>query len=550
MIQQTRFAHDLAKLLTPLPCRAPNSTHEAGPSQPDVTSWYNTSGVTVAAATSSAAAHDANICHAEWGARQLPSGPTPDAETLFQACSISKPFQSLAILHYISEGAISSLDDPVKLYLSEATYRTLLDTSIRRGMPEKLAAQMLDRMTITQLLSHTAGTSASGFLGYPETSSRVLSTTEILKGGFGNANSPAVYVHALPGVQFEYSGGGSTILQAMLENIGAGDGFGSFAELMKAKVLEPLGMMRSFYCGGVRLPEDEGNYATGYQNGVHALEAGEYHVHPEQGAAGLWTTSVDLVKGITGFAHTLLGTASAIKLNGKPWIRPEVAQVILQKRSELGHGETTYYCGFGVAFFDGEDEFARDEHLVRISHAGGNHGYRCWAAAVLPLPDKIDASQKDNIAIHAQAIMTDSNYGGEIVGPLMAAISEMLDSPLGPGGLATYGEFTPFIALEEETIAAEPSLDAYEGEWEIKDRSQTLRIVTRPKPVVIFSHLQDVELPLWAVAARRGPGFVRLRASSLDVVLDFGAKKGDGEASLTLCTAGSRIKCSKLRSGQ
>lgn len=542
MLQQERFSEHLARILTPLPFR--DAKTDVGDLQVNTSAWYNTPGVAIAAATSSATNGD-NVCHAQWGARKLPAGPGPDTDTLFQACSISKPFQSLAILHYISEGVISGLDDPVKTYLSGESYRTLLDNSIQKGVPEKLAAQLLDKMTIIQLLSHTAGSNASGFQGYTTSSKHIPSTTEVLKGASGNANSPSVFVHGIPGVQFQYSGGGSTILQALLENVGAvNDGFTSFAALMRTKVLEPLGMMRSFYCDGTALPQSESNYATGYHNGIHGLELGEYHVYPEQGAAGLWTTPTDLVKGMAGFAHSLLDTSSAIQLNGKPWIRSEVAQEILCKRQELGHGGSGYYCGFSVQFFDGEDDLPKDKKLVRLAHSGGNYGYQCWTAAAFVLPDKLAESEGDT-TISVQAIMTNSNYGDEIIGPLMLAISEMFDSPLGPGGPGSpFGNSMPAIALDPTPAEPAGGWETYEGEWQIEDRSQkTLQIMVSPEPALEFSHLDGIQLPLWAVAERKGADSMRLRVGSLNVTLDFGWQGIKKEASLTLCTGGARVKC-------
>lgn len=248
---------------------------------------------------------------------------------------------------------------------------------MRKGVPEELSAQLLDRITINQLLSHTAGTTASGFPGYPPQSGHVKTSAEVLQGGLGDANSPPVYIHWISGVQPEYSGVGSTILQAMLENIAGELGFRSYTSLMKAKVLTPLGMTRSFSCDAAPLQQSEENYATAYQNGTYTLENGQsFHVYPEQGAAGLWTTSLDIVKGLIGVAHTALGTASAVRLQGNPWIKPEVAQEIFKKRPELGYNDDVYYCGFEVEFLGGEDEFPGDERLVRISHAGGNEGYR------------------------------------------------------------------------------------------------------------------------------------------------------------------------------
>lgn len=540
MIEQYQFSEKLARLLTPLPFRDTNKDHEDP--QVDTSTWYNTPGVAVAAANSSATS-GYDVWDAQWGLRKLPQGLRPDAETLFQACSISKPFQGLATLHYISEGIISSLDDPVKLYLSEEGYQTLLNNSIRKGIPESLAVQLLDKMTILQLLSHTAGSTASGFLGYGTSSTHIPSAIQVLKGALGNANSPSVFVHAIPGVQFEYSGGGSTILQAMLENIGAkkSSGFTSFAALMKTLVLEPLGMTRSFYCDGAALSQTERNYATAYQNGVRELESGEYCIHPEQGAAGLWTTPADLTKGMIGFVHTLLGTSSAIQLNGKPWIRPEVAQEILHKRQELGHGKQGYYCGFSIRFLDDEHDLERDKNRIQISHAGGNCGYRAWTAATFEHPDKLVGS-KDESIVSAQSIMTNSDYGEEIIGPLMLAVSEILDRPVGPGAPG-FANAVPAIALDTKPAIPAAGWEAYEGQWEIEDRSQTLHITVKTEPALEFSHLEGIQLPLLAVAERGGAESRRLRVGSLEVMLDFGWQQEKNEVSLTLCTGGSRIKC-------
>lgn len=289
---------------------------------------------------------------------------------------------------------IKSLDEPVKTNLSKGVYDILLQNSVRRGVPKDVSAQLLDRVTITQLLSHTAGTTASGFMGYSPQSDHIKTSAEVLQGGLGNANSPPVYVHGVSGVQSEYSGGGSTVLQAMLENIARDQGFASYAVLMKEKVLNPLGMTRSFYCDAAPLQQSEENYAAAYQNGTHPLENGQnFHVHPEQGAAGLWTTSLDLVKGLLGVAHTALGTASAVKLHGNTWIRAQIAQKILEKRPELGYQGDAYYCGFRVEFLDGEDGFSGDERLVRISHAGGNVGYG-YVQARRHLMPRIETRQK------------------------------------------------------------------------------------------------------------------------------------------------------------
>lgn len=588
MSPQDTFAQDLIKLLTPLAFRDDSSKHF------DPASWYNTPGISVAVGTTTAMTESTssapsasvfNTYHtATWGAKHL---NTPDSavdiDTLFQACSVSKAFQSLAVLHYVSEGVIASLDDPVKLYLSETTYKALVDTAAARGVPHELSTKLVDSITITHLLAHVAGTTGSGYWGYPISADEqpVVTSTQALLGGFCNkANSPPVYINGVPGLQYSYSGGGSITLQAMLEHIEArraaekSEEALPYAALMNAKVLEPLGMTRSLYCDAAPLAQTERNYARGYQNGQVALETGEYHVHPEQGAAGLWTTPADIVKGMTGFAHTLLGTTDAIRLpDGKLWIQRDVAQEILRKRGELAHGKSAYYCGFNIEFFDdatGDGYNEKDKGTVRISHAGGNWGYRCWAAAVFPYSPSDNHNNKDNstINITAQAVMTNSNCGGEIIAPTVYAISQHFDAPLDFGKLGVGGPFTEFppaVALDPkprllDAAGGIPGWDAYEGVWAVKERAgKVLSIVVtgvKMNLAVRFSHLGDVEVPLYAVAAREGEagkggektGFTRLRAGPLDVVLQFGWRVTEEEKKvfLTMYTGGSRIECTKV----
>lgn len=240
--------------------------------------------------------------------------------------------------------------------------------------------------------------------------------------------------------------------------------------------------------------------------------------------------------------NSLLGTASAVSLNSKPWIKPEVAEVILHRRAELGHGQKSYYCGFVIQFLDGEDDFPRDRDLVQISHSGSNNGYRCHVAATFTAPDRLQDGKEHLNTISAQAIMTNSNYGNEVISPLMHAISELLDRPLGIG---LYAQGIPAVALDARPATPAAGWKAYAGVWGMEDRTQTLRIVATSEPFVEFSHLEGIQLPLWAVAERRDPKSMRLRVSSLEVALDFGWKQELGEVFLTVCTGGSRVKCAR-----
>ena len=79
--------------------------------------------------------------------------PAPvDADTLFQAGSVSKPVFALGAMRLVEQGRIA-LDGDMPQYLSSW------------HIPSN--GEWTPRITLRQLLSHTAGTSVHGFPGYP-----------------------------------------------------------------------------------------------------------------------------------------------------------------------------------------------------------------------------------------------------------------------------------------------------------------------------------------------------------------------------------------------
>ena len=160
------------------------------------------------------------------GVRQAgrPAPVTP--ETLFQAASISKPITALAVMRLVDDGTLH-LDEDVNRYL----------TSWR--VPANDGWQ--PRLTLRHLLSHTGGTTVHGFPGYGHAAA--LPTVRQILDGEAPANTGAVRVNGLPGVQVRYSGGGTTIVQQLLEDtVGL-----PFPTLMHDLVLQPLGMSQSTY---------------------------------------------------------------------------------------------------------------------------------------------------------------------------------------------------------------------------------------------------------------------------------------------------------------
>ena len=201
-----------------------------------------------------------------------------DANTRFQAASISKSLNSMGQLKLIQQGKIDGEADINKYLKSwKFPYDSLTGTK---------------KISLFQLLSHTAGLDIHGFPGYERTAA--MPTLPQILNGEKPANTKKVHSLFTAGTKFEYSGGGTTISQQLLIDI-TGQAYASF---MDKEVLKPLGMKHSSY---QQPPTDTARLATGYYENGKPVK-GNYHVYPEQAAAGLWTLLLTL--------HCILSNAS------------------------------------------------------------------------------------------------------------------------------------------------------------------------------------------------------------------------------------------------
>ena len=192
--------------------------------------------------------------------------------TLFVAGSISKPVAAMGALKLVDEGRLY-LDKNINDVL---TSWKLPENELTAGHP----------VTLRALLSHSGGTTVHGFGGYAE-GQAVPSITDILD---GKGNSPAVRVDLQPGGQWRYSGGGITVMQLALMDIERAP----FPEILRAKVLEPIGMTDSSF-EQTFTPERLTLAASGHKADGRVIP-GRRHAYPEMAAAGLWTTPTDLAK--------------------------------------------------------------------------------------------------------------------------------------------------------------------------------------------------------------------------------------------------------------
>jgi len=203
------------------------------------------------------------------------AGGTPvDADTCFQAASISKVVNALAVLVLVEQGRID-LDADINAQLQS--------WQLPREDPWPDEA-----VTVRRLLSHTAGTSTPGFVGYVP-GVAIPTVYEILD-GLEPCNSAAVRVVTEPGAEFHYSGGGTTILQLLIEDV-TGLPYG---QAVTELVLAPLGMDASHYQHPINRTEHP-NSAHGHFITGEELPGGG-NVKPTYAAGGLWTSARDLAQ--------------------------------------------------------------------------------------------------------------------------------------------------------------------------------------------------------------------------------------------------------------
>lgn len=136
------------------------------------------------------------------------------------------------------------------------------------------------------------------------------------------ANAPGARVDLLPGVQFRYSGAGTTLIQLLMEEV---TGM-STTDLLTQLVLEPLGMRASSFVQDL----DDDDRAHGHLAGSRPVPGG-WRVHPEQCAAGLWTTPADYLRLMIGVQRAYAGDLDGILI-------PSMARELLTRVAALPSG--------------------------------------------------------------------------------------------------------------------------------------------------------------------------------------------------------------------
>lgn len=305
----------------------------------------------------------------EWargfGVRSL-GGPPVNAETLFQAGSISKPLAAMACLRLVQQGKLS-LDADVNTYLTSWKFP---GDPIAAGKP----------ITLRELLTHTGGTTVHGFPGYASTDP-VPTLVQVLNGE-KPANTPAIRSETAPGARWNYSGGGYTIMQQAVIDVT----HEPFPKLLHDSVLAPIGMKHSTY--EQPLPRSlRENAATPYRGDGKPVEGGA-HTYPEMAAAGLWTTPTDLAIYAIEVEQSLLGKANHV-------LSADMTREMLT--AGMGH----WGLGLEIGGSDADPYF---------SHGGANEGFR----------NNFAAYEKNGDGVF---VMTSGDNGGQIADEIMHSVA-------------------------------------------------------------------------------------------------------------------------------
>lgn len=270
-----------------------------------------------------------------WGLRDTATCSPVTPDTAFQAASISKVITATLALRLVEQGKIG-LDRNI----NEALHSWQLPTD------PKLAP---NGVTLRELLSHTAGLGVHGFAGYlPDAP---LPTPVQILDGASPSNSEPVRSVLPAGAQFQYSGGGYVLTQLALADVSGMP----FAELAQRELLRPLGMTRSAYAQPPS-PTIRADMAFGHANGGPI--PGNYHVYPELGPAGLWTSAGDL-------ARLLLDIQASAAGNKSHRLSPAMAREMLTPvKDNWGLGTALYTTG-----------------APRFGHDGVNEGFQSFMVA-------------------------------------------------------------------------------------------------------------------------------------------------------------------------
>lgn len=310
-----------------------------------------------------------------------------DINTIFQAGSISKPVAALAALKLVEEGKIDLKQD-VNYYLKDWK------------IPENKFTQE-EKVSLERLLSHTAGMTVHGFPGYKQTDT-IPSITQVLD---GEGNTLKIFVDTIPGSIWRYSGGGYTVMEKMVEDVSGLP----LDEYMSKSILQVIGMKNSTYEQPLGA-EYHSNASAAYDTEGKIID-GLWHNHPEQAAAGLWTTPTDLAKYCIEIQQIINGKENGILS------KETIGKMLTKHKNDWGLGPLI--------------QWEQDSLIFR--HEGKNAGFT---------NNLISFANRGNAVI----VMTNADNGGKLIGEILRAVSNYYNWGI------SNPKFVEVIEVEEEKL--------------------------------------------------------------------------------------------------
>jgi CubicO group peptidase (beta-lactamase class C family) len=386
-----------------------------------------------------------------YGVKDLGTSEPVTTDTLFQAGSISKSVNAMVTMKKVEQGRIS-LDENINNKL------------ISWKLPDNEFTSK-KKVTLRNLLSHTAGTTVHGFPGYA-VNEKVPSLPQVLD-GVTPANTAPVRVDFEPGSQYRYSGGGITIAQLAIMDIERKP----YPEIARETVLAPLSMTNSTY--SQPLPDEwRKKAATGYRQNGREVE-GKIHVYPEMAAAGLWTTPTDLAMFAIEMQLSLAGRSNKI----------------LTKES-VETMTTSVLEDAGLGFF-----LEKHGNAVYFGHNGADEGFRA----------QMTLSKDKGYGV---VVMANSD-SGQILQEVMRSVAR------------EYG-WDEFLPAPYEIISLDAAkMEAYTGRFQVNP-DRVLTLITEPGAVATAlnqpsTQLSDPSRPTVpvAVATASNPPPAQLAAPAL-----------------------------------
>ncbi len=297
-------------------------------------------------------------------------------DTVFQAASISKAVSAAVVLRLVQDGLLD-LDEPVSLYVT------------RWRLPESEFDP--DEVTLRRILSHTAGLSVPGYLGFlPD---QPVQTLEASLTSASDADDRGVVVILPPGEQWAYSGGGYTLMELLIEEVTGRP----FAQVARDLILNPLGMESSSFGDDPRL---YGRKARSYTADNAAVPERRFTA---LAAAGLWATAGDLGRfaaGLTASATEEGGRGASLGLE-RSLLRDMLSP---QPGAKSGLVFAGSRWGLGLGLLD-----IPDGQGLLAFHPGDN--LPAWHSLLAFLP----GHEPDGSQVRGIAVLTNGEHGDELV---------------------------------------------------------------------------------------------------------------------------------------